>query len=404
MKTYKDFKKIISNDVYPSKNELVYRHGFTHDEVKTFPVFKVKDPDYTRLPMMDEEGLPLYYWMNKAILNRFIAAHEQLDTLLLTSGDAMLAEFKQGFLLSEIESTLSLEGVRSTRQQIIRLQKNKDKDIVDKNDRIVKNMLNAYEYIQDQPITEKTIFELYQILTYQSLASTDQFKKGQLYRDGPVSIYNSQQVEIDRGVRFDLLPSMMKAFIDFVNHKKDLSGHLIASHVLHYALIYIHPYFDYNGRMARVLSYWYNLRYAPSLSLLMVASMINHSVQKKGYYQAIQASRQMGNDLTFFLDFIGRMMIAHLDAYDHQHRFLMQLKSKGMVVSRGEAMMMKDILLMPLTTQGYFTWKDYQSSKHVEVTQSKQYVLRLLQRLVSLDFLTVIEVSKQKLFKLRPMK
>jgi hypothetical protein len=82
----------------------------------------------------------------------------------------------------------------------------------------------------------------------------------------------------------------------------------------------------------------------------------------------------------------------------------MQLKSKGMVVSRGEAMMMKDILLMPLTTQGYFTWKDYQSSKHVEVTQSKQYVLRLLQRLVSLEFLTVIEVSKQKLFKLRPMK
>jgi Fic family protein len=316
----------------------------------------------------------------------------------------MVAEFKQGFLLSEIESTLSLEGVRSTRQQIIRLQKNKDKDIVDKNDRIVKNMLNAYEYIQDQPITEKTIFELYQILTYQSLASTDQIKKGQFYRDGPVSIYNSQQVEIDRGVRFDLLPTMMKALVDYTQQKKDLSGHLIASHVVHYALIYIHPYFDYNGRMARVLSYWYNLRYAPSLSLLMVASMINHPIQKKGYYQAIQASRQMGNDLTYFLDYMGTMMIAHLEAYDHQHRFLMQLKSKGIVVSRGEALMMKDILLMPVTTQGYFTWKDYQSSRPVEDSQSKQYLLRLLQRLVLLEFLTVIEVSKQKLFKLHPIK
>jgi Fic family protein len=284
------------------------------------------------------------------------------------------------------------------------LQKNKDKDIVDKNDRIVKNMLNAYEYIQNQTITEKTIFELYQILTYQSLASTDQLKKGQFYRDGPVSIYNSQQVEIDRGVRFDFLPTMMKALVEYTQQKKDLSGHLIASHVVHYALIYIHPYFDYNGRMARVLSYWYNLRYAPSLSLLMVASMINHPIQKKGYYQAIQASRQMGNDLTYFLDYMGTMMIAHLEAYDHQHRFLMQLKSRGIVVSRGEALMMKDILLMPLTTQGYFTWKDYQSSRPVEDSQSKQYLLRLLQRLVLLEFLTVIEVSKQKLFKLRPLK
>ena len=112
----------------------------------------------------------------------------------------------------------------------------------------------------------------------------------------------------------------------------------------------------------------------------------------------------MGNDLTYFLDYMGTMMIAHLEAYDHQHRFLMQLKSKGIVVSRGEALMMKDILLMPVTTQGYFTWKDYQSSRPVEDSQSKQYLLRLLQRLVLLEFLTVIEVSKQKLFKLHPIK
>ena len=89
----------------------------------------------------------------------------------------------------------------------------------------------------------------------------------------------------------------------------------------------------------------------------------------------------MGNNLTYFLDYMGTMMIRHLDAYVFQHRFL-----------------------MPVTTQGYFTWKDYQSSRPVEDSQSKQYLLRLLQRLVLLEFLTVIEVSKQKLFKLHPMK
>jgi len=46
--------------------------------------------------------------------------------------------------------------------------------------------------------------------------------------------------------------------------------------------------------MARVLSFLYNYKYVPSLSLFLV-SETNNNTYKKGYYNAITNSRQMNN-------------------------------------------------------------------------------------------------------------
>ena len=79
-----------------------------------------------------------------------------------------------------------------------------------------------------------------------------------------------------------MLPKLMDGLIDYINQKKEYEEHLIASHIIHYYLVYLHPYFDYNGRMGRVLSFWYNFKKAPSLSLLLVSEAINNKVHKKG--------------------------------------------------------------------------------------------------------------------------
>ena len=92
----------------------------------------------------------------------------------------------------------------------------------------------------------------------------------------------------------------MNEVIKYIHEDKTYEEHLIASHIIHYYLVYLHPYFDFNGRMARVLSFWYNYKYAPSLSLLLVSGAINNNTYKKGYYNAITNSRQMRNDITYF--------------------------------------------------------------------------------------------------------
>ena len=60
------------------------------------------------------------------------------------------SEIINGFIFSEIESSLSIEGVSSTRTQIERLYKTEYEDLTDRNDIIIKNMLLGYEFVTCQ--------------------------------------------------------------------------------------------------------------------------------------------------------------------------------------------------------------------------------------------------------------
>ena len=52
------------------------------------------------------------------------------------------------------------------------------------------------------------------------------------------------------------LPDAMKRLVDFAN-TKDVINELHKAAILHFAFAYYHPYFDGNGRTARLLHLWY---------------------------------------------------------------------------------------------------------------------------------------------------
>ena len=52
------------------------------------------------------------------------------------------------------------------------------------------------------------------------------------------------------------LPDAMKLLVDFAN-AKDVINELHKAAILHFAFAYYHPYFDGNGRTARLLLLWY---------------------------------------------------------------------------------------------------------------------------------------------------
>ena len=183
------------------------------------------------------------------------------------------SEILNGFVFSEIESSLAIEGIRSTRAQIEKLDQANYEDLNQLNDIIVKNMLLGYEFVKGHDITEENIFQLYKILSKKCLKDTEQLNPNALYRHDEVNIVDGANAVVDRGIDWNLLPTLMSQLIDFMNTDKTYEEHLIASHIIHYYLVYLHPYFDYNGRMARVLSFWYNLKHAPSLSLLLVSEI-----------------------------------------------------------------------------------------------------------------------------------
>jgi Fic family protein len=400
MSVYESFKKICEKlDHYPTQSELIYKFGLNSQELKEITKEKYIDEEYQKIPLTSPSGNYLLYWNDEKLMMHFQGSQDLIRNSEMNQfSDFRNSEILNGFVFSEIESSLAIEGIRSTRAQIEKLDKTNYDDLDHLNDIIVKNMLLGYEFVKRHDITEENIYQLYQILSKKCLKDNEQLNPGAYYRHDEVNIVDGTNAVVDRGVDWQLLPSLMKQLIDFMNTDKTYEEHLIASHIIHYYLVYLHPYFDYNGRMARVLSFWYNLKHAPSLSLLLVSEAINNKIHKQGYYNAIMNSRNAGNDITYFLEYMGDIVLKYSKIYINFYSIKAQLKGKGQLLTRALEIALKYVLAIPVTGEGFFDWKDYKDFSHDSF--SKQYYLRLLNDLTELQILKVIEHKKSNLYQL----
>lgn len=87
---------------------------------------------------------------------------------------------------------------------------------------------------------------------------------GEYYRTDKVYILMNGRLgsDLDEGVDASRIEEFMNVYFDFLNNL-DYSGSIteeyIKSQILHFYFVYIHPYFDVNGRTSRTLAMWYLL-------------------------------------------------------------------------------------------------------------------------------------------------
>lgn len=96
----------------------------------------------------------------------------------------------------------------------------------------------------------------------------------------------------------------MKSFFSFIN-EEDKMDEVLKSIVIHYYFAYLHPYFDGNGRMARLMQLWYLVNKGYSQALFIpFSSYINES--KSAYYKAFEqiTINKKISDLTDITPFI----------------------------------------------------------------------------------------------------
>ncbi|MFA7417947.1 MAG: Fic family protein, partial [Acholeplasma sp.] len=317
MSVYEKYKKIRNEiDHYPLDSELIYKYGFTLNDMDKIRQEKLIDIEYIRLKLGVQSGNRLLYWNNKKIVMNFSGSQNLIRNSVMNQfSDFRDSEILNGFIFSEIESSLAIEGIRSTRTKIEILNKTEYDDLTELNDIITKNMLLGYEFVKNNDITEENIYKLYNILSRKCLENNELLLPGNFYRHDEVHIVDGANAVVDYGVDWKLLPHLMGELIDFINEEKTYEEHLIASHIIHFYLVYLHPYFDYNGRMARLMSFWYNFRHVPSLSSLLVSEAINSRIHKNGYYNAIMNSRKSGNDITYFLEYMGNIVLKYSKIY-----------------------------------------------------------------------------------------
>lgn len=91
---------------------------------------------------------------------------------------------------------------------------------------------------------------------------------------------------------------------------KAAQNDLIKAAILHFALAYLHPYFDGNGLMARLLYLWYLVQQGYSLALFVSMSRFVEESRSRYYkaYTLVEQNQQISGmlDVTPFLVFFAK--------------------------------------------------------------------------------------------------
>lgn len=213
-------------------------------------------------------------------------------------------------LIDEAFNSSVIEGAFSTKKRTKELIQKKLKPI-NNSEQMINNNYRSLEYILDNlhmPISESIILEIYKIITESTLEEDYQVEK---YRNDTVIIWDyAIQKEIYEGPNYLKVPGMLDDLLYFINSKDQLHPIEKAS-ILHFYFVYIHPFFDGNGRTARALSYMYLLQQGYDFFKFFSISTVIRE-QKGKYYKAIQDVEDYESDLTYFIDFHTKMIITSI--------------------------------------------------------------------------------------------
>ena len=291
-------------------------------------------------------------------------------------------------IYSEIEGTLSIEAVYTTRKRIEELEDGKRLP-KEKNDFIIKNMIYGIDFIFKKPDFNKdNLLNLYKILTDGCLEDNYKLHDNDYYRYDEVEVDNYNgcfHTEISK-----CMDSLFKFINDGLNNKLNIPKFLLP-HIAHYYIVYIHPYFDYNGRTARMVSYWINLLLG-EVNFPILSEAIDDS--KEEYYASLRNSRNANNDITYFLIYIFKSLINYYNLYKNIEHIDEVSKNNDIVLSELEKIYFKKILV---NSKGKFTYKDFK--RWIKNDISKQGAFKILNNFVEYGLLIATETkSKVKLF------
>ena len=227
------------------------------------------------LPLDDFSSNELFYLPNLAQIST-----NGMKQLL--SAPASNQTFGLQAMTEEIHATFQIESIHSSRNSIRHIL-NGYAPRNEEESRIY-GMKRGLDFIADRQntITEENLHELYQISTGDYLSDEDRLLPGHFYRHDDVFIVGGE--ESRKGIPVKQLANAMKRLVDFAN-TRDGINELHKAAILHFAFAYYHPYFDGNGRTARLLHLWYLVQQGyPAALFTPFSRYIAES--KAAYYKA----------------------------------------------------------------------------------------------------------------------
>lgn len=283
------FTKMLSDKHISDLKKLKYKYPNDFNEF----VEILKSSYYEYLPLKDFKGEPLAYLSSSTGVN--LSAVKLLYTPQNSAYGAKAIE-------DEIVATSAIESIDFSRDSVRKILKGyapKDEE----EDRIL-GLKNGFEFISNKynKITEENIYKLYMMSIGNFLDDENKLKNGKYYRHDSVYVM-SDKIE-HSGINSSKLPEYMSDFVSFAN-SEDKINELVKATMLHFYIAYIHPYFDGNGRMARLIHMWYLIQKGYETTLFIPFSNYIEKSRKKYYdaYTLVEENYKLSGvlDITPFL-------------------------------------------------------------------------------------------------------
>ena len=266
------FAKILSDKDITSLKKL----GYKYPGVDMRELFELlRSSVYTTLPIRDFDGNDVVYMSN-------IAQIKMKTMKLLLMPKNAHGSFGLKAMEDEITSTLTIESIDFNRDSVRKILQGYAPS--DEHENRIFGLKKGLEFIAEPSnvISEDSIFALYDMAIGQYLDGEDRLSQGEKYRNDSVFVMG-QGIE-HTGLPHRKIPEYMKRLVDFANQDSPISDMLKAA-VIHFYIAYLHPYFDGNGRMARLMHMWFLRQQGYSSALFIpFSSYIERS--RKHYYNA----------------------------------------------------------------------------------------------------------------------
>ena len=263
------FTEMLRDKHYYDLKKMKYKYGENFSEFTE----NLKELYYISLPLCDFQDGNIVYTENFAPFSN--------ETLKLLFRE-QTGNFAVKTAENEIISTCAIENIDLSRESVRSILKGfAPKD--EQENRIL-GMKKGFEFISDirNKITEENLHKLYMMSVGDFLGEDERLRKGCLYRHDDVFVVSSR-VE-HQGLDHKRLPDFMKRLIAFINTEDGMND-LVKACIIHFYIAFIHPYFDGNGRIARLLHLWFLIQKGYR-SALFIPFSSEIEKNRKAYYNA----------------------------------------------------------------------------------------------------------------------
>ena len=235
------------------------------------------------------------FTITNEILSYVSSISEKIGRLTATSGLEAKPHLRKNNRIKSIHSSLKIEANSLSLGQVRdvingKLVMGEQKEIQE-----VKNAYAAYEKFSElDPYSINDLKKFHGIMTKYVVEESGDFRRGE------EGVFNGDQC-IFMAPPAQFVPRLMDDLFGWMQKAKTSVHPLILSSVFHYEFVFIHPFSDGNGRMARlwhtaILSQW-----KPVFEYIPIESQIEKFQEE--YYNAI-ATCHVNGESTVFIDFM----------------------------------------------------------------------------------------------------